>query len=115
MKPCLLPLILLMLFTGCKTQESKKAIWFDQMRTLVNVVENRESISDLEWIDFEKEYTQLNTVNYRELERTFTTSEFEEIKLLRNRYSNRKLKSNIANTIKDGIEDVKEVIEEALK
>lgn len=115
MKPYLIQLILLMLLTGCKTEVSEKAKWFDQLRTLVNVVENRDSISNLEWIEFDEEYDQLNTLHYRELERAFTTSEFEEIKVLRERYSNRKTKSKIANKIKDVKEDIEDVINETLK
>jgi hypothetical protein len=119
MKTFLTISILIFTFIGCdspafKSNQSRKDELFEKMRVLVNVIENREAITNQEWMLFDEEYRQFNVIEYRKLERTFTQFEFEEIKTLRSRYNSRRTRSRAANAIKDGVNNTKQFMYELL-
>jgi hypothetical protein len=77
----------------------------------VLVIQNRPSISEEEWVQFDKQFSELSEVRYRKYEKEFTEEEFQKIEEWRNNYQYRRLGASLKNNIKVGLHKLKEVYE----
>lgn len=101
---------LTVLMFGCNSFNGKESFMKD-FEQFILVVKNRPSISEEEWIQFDKQFSELSEVRYQKYEKEFSEEEFHKIDKWRSEYQCRRFGATVKNGIKDGIHKLHEIYE----
>ena len=103
----------LLISCSSPTQESK-TVYLQDFRQFILIVENRQSINNIQWIEFDNQFNIFSETEFIKYEHIFTETEFAQIADFRRRYKARKLRSKAINGIKETIDETKTFLEELI-
>jgi hypothetical protein len=102
--------VLMIMMLGCNSFNGKDA-YMKEFEHLILIIQNRPSITEEEWIQFDKQFSELSEVRYRTYEKEFTTEEFYKIDTWRNEYQYRRFGSKLKEGINNSIHNLHEIYE----
>lgn len=99
---------------GC-TSFNGKDVFIKDFEQFILIIRNRPTITEEEWVQFDKQYRALSEVRYRKYEKEFTEEEFKKIEKWRNDYQYLRYEYKLTNGIKNSIHKLKDFFKNITK